>query len=137
MKLILLIMCLVFFLTRFFDCNDPYYVLGVKKSAKTQEIKSAYRNLAKKWHPDKNDSPYAKEKFVEINAAYEILSDAKKRKCYDEAKCFYQHPNNFNIFDNDLLFNIFALFLELVLPKRFSNGLLCVLFLSAILQIYN
>ena len=74
MKPILLILSIVFFLAQFCDCKlDPYKVLGVKRSSKTQEIRSAYRNLAKEWHPDKNDSPDAQEKFVEINAAYEIL----------------------------------------------------------------
>ena len=129
MKLTLLLMCLVYFLAQFFDCNDPYYVLGVNKSAKTQEIKSAYRNLARKWHPDKNDSPYAEEKFVKINAAYEILSDAEKRKCYDEQKRYF--------YDNDYFSSVLALLLDIVLPKRFSNGLYFVLVLSAILKICN
>src|ERR1700743_3584438 len=60
--------------------RDPYTVLGVKKSASADEIKKAYRRLAKKFHPDQNkDDPKAKEKFAEANAAYEIIGDDKKR----------------------------------------------------------
>ena len=62
---------------------EPYKVLGVNRGATTQEIKKAYKNLAKEWHPDKNDSPNAQNKFIEINAAYEILSDTEKRRRYD------------------------------------------------------
>jgi len=64
--------------------NDLYSVLGVEKSASEQELKKAYRQLALKYHPDKNpDDKEAEEKFKEISAAYEILSDAEKRKQYD------------------------------------------------------
>jgi len=63
---------------------DFYDVLGVSKNASQQEIKSAYRKLALKWHPDKNKSKEAEGKFKEINKAYEVLSDTKKREMYDQ-----------------------------------------------------
>lgn len=64
--------------------KDYYKVLGVGKSASDKEIKAAYRKLALAWHPDKNKSPQAVEKFKEITKAYEVLSDAKKRQTYDQ-----------------------------------------------------
>ncbi len=60
-----------------------YETLGVNESASAEEIKKAYRRLARKYHPDINKSPDAEEKFKEINAAYEILSNKEKRKQYD------------------------------------------------------
>ena len=61
-----------------------YEVLGVSKNATAQEIKSAYRKLAMKWHPDKNKAPEAEAKFKEINNAYSVLSDDKKKSMYDQ-----------------------------------------------------
>lgn len=67
------------------DKRDYYEVLGVSKSASTDEIKSAFRKLAKKYHPDLNkDNPDAAEKFKEAQEAYEVLSDDNKRKMYDQ-----------------------------------------------------
>ena len=65
--------------------KDFYEVLGLQKGASEDEIKKAYRRLAMKHHPDKNQgNKAAEEKFKEINAAYEVLSDAKKRSAYDQ-----------------------------------------------------
>lgn len=64
--------------------RDYYDVLGVAKNASKDEIKGAYRKLALKYHPDRNKSSDATEKFKEINEAYEILSDQKKKEKYDQ-----------------------------------------------------
>ncbi|KAL8245772.1 hypothetical protein R6Q59_006988 [Mikania micrantha] len=63
--------------------RDYYKVLKVRKNATLQEIKSSYRALARKYHPDMNKGDGAEEKFKEISAAYEILSDEEKRSLYD------------------------------------------------------
>lgn len=64
--------------------RNPYTVLGVNKNADADEIKSAFRKLAKKFHPDQNpDDPKAKEHFAEANQAYEILGDKAKRRQFD------------------------------------------------------
>ncbi len=65
--------------------KDLYEILGVGKNSTTEEIKQAYRRLALKYHPDKNPGDKsAEDKFKEINAAYEVLADAKKRQMYDQ-----------------------------------------------------
>ena len=64
--------------------NSLYDTLGVNKNASADDIKKAYRRLARKYHPDINKEKGAEEKFKEINAAYEILSDEKKRAQYDQ-----------------------------------------------------
>src|SRR3990167_2761511 len=64
--------------------KDYYSILGVSKSASAADIKKAYRKLALEYHPDRNKSKEAHEKFKEINKAYEVLSDAKKRETYDQ-----------------------------------------------------
>ncbi|KAJ3272002.1 hypothetical protein HDV01_006042 [Terramyces sp. JEL0728] len=64
--------------------KDPYQVLGVGKQASANEIKKKYYQLAKEYHPDTNKDPKAKEKFIEIQSAYELLSDEQKRQDYDQ-----------------------------------------------------
>jgi len=64
--------------------RDFYEILGVEKSASQSEIKSAYRKMALKFHPDKNKEKDAEQKFKEINEAYQVLSDEQKRKMYDQ-----------------------------------------------------
>lgn len=64
--------------------NSLYETLGISKGASSDEIKKAYRKLARQYHPDINKEPGAEEKFKEINAAYEILSDESKRQQYDQ-----------------------------------------------------
>ena len=64
--------------------EDLYQVLGISKTASQSEIKSAYRKLAVKYHPDKNPGDKAaEEKFKQITAAYDVLSDETKRRQYD------------------------------------------------------
>ncbi|KAL3284710.1 hypothetical protein HHI36_018858 [Cryptolaemus montrouzieri] len=63
--------------------KDYYEILGISKNATDDEIKKAYRKLALQYHPDKNKSPKAEEKFKEVAEAYEVLSDKKKRDIYD------------------------------------------------------
>jgi DnaJ-class molecular chaperone len=67
--------------------RNPYDVLGVAKSASADEVKKAFRKLAKKYHPDHNKSdPKAKEKFAEVNSAYEILGETDKRGKFDRGE---------------------------------------------------
>ena len=61
-----------------------YEILEIKNDATQSEIKNQYRHLAKKWHPDKEKSPDAEKKMAQINTAYEVLSNSKRRKMYDQ-----------------------------------------------------
>lgn len=80
--------------------RDPYKILGVGKSASEREIKSAFRKLAKKHHPDQNaDNPRAQERFAEVNQAYEILGDKKKRGQYDRGEIDAEGKEKFQGFE--------------------------------------
>ena len=73
--------------------REYYETLGVSKTAKEDEIKSAFRKLARKYHPDvAKDKKAAEEKFKQINEAYEVLGDAEKRKKYDQLGADWNNP---------------------------------------------
>ena len=75
---------------------DYYKVLGVERDASQEEIKKAYRKLAKKYHPDINrENPQAQERFQEINEANEVLGDVEKRRRYDEYGEHWKHSEEF------------------------------------------
>jgi molecular chaperone DnaJ len=85
--------------------RDYYDVLGLKKGASEQEVKKAYRSLAKKYHPDKNpNDKKAEENFKEVSEAYEVLSDSDKRANYDrfghEGRPNMKNRGGFNPFGN-------------------------------------
>jgi len=95
-----------------------YETLGISENATQAEIKKAYRKLARKYHPDICKKPECEEKFKEINAAYEILSDEEKRKQYDQFgdamfngqsfHDFYQSQGGPNVDLDEILRNIFG-----------------------------
>jgi DnaJ-class molecular chaperone len=80
--------------------RDPYDVLGVQRGANAGNIKSAFRKLAKKHHPDANkDDPKAAARFAELNSAYEILGDEKKRKAFDAGEIDAEGKPKFHGFE--------------------------------------
>ena len=88
--------------------KDLYKVLGLSRTATQNEIKKKYRELTSKYHPDKNQGDKeASKKFTEVAEAYEILSDAKKRRKYDRGGIDAVNDNHENNFDP---FDIFSMF---------------------------
>ena len=80
--------------------RDPYKILGIAKSASEKEIKSAYRKLAKQYHPDKNkDDAKAKERFSEATSAYDLLSNKEKRRQFDKGEIDAEGNPKFAGFD--------------------------------------
>ncbi|MHC4662244.1 MAG: DnaJ C-terminal domain-containing protein [Planctomycetota bacterium] len=78
--------------------KDYYEILGVPRNASESDIRKTYKELALKWHPDKHkgdDKKNAEEKFTEINEAFEVLSDAEKRKRYDTLGANWKHGSAF------------------------------------------
>lgn len=75
--------------------KDYYKILGVDRDANEKEIKSAYRKLARKYHPDVNKSPDAAQKFKDVNEAYEVLSDLQKRQRYDGLGSSWKEGSDF------------------------------------------
>ena len=88
--------------------KDYYNILGINRQSSQDEIKKAYRELSKKYHPDKNPgNKEAEDKFKDINEAYSILGDEKKRKEYDNPNPFFNFANN-NGFTNNWEFRQMA-----------------------------
>lgn len=110
------------------EYKDYYKILGINKNATENEIKKAYRNLALKYHPDKNSDPNAKNKFNEISEAYQILSDEKKRWNYDHKEKHnfkYSHQafhfkDPFEIFNE--VFSIITGLPPMTIPNMFHQA---------------
>ena len=91
--------------------NDYYRILGIKKNASQEDIRKAYKQGALFWHPDKNKSPIAHDKFIQIYEAYNILIDGQKRIVYDllydvhfkkniDLTTYQETKANFNVYNN-------------------------------------
>jgi curved DNA-binding protein len=78
------------------EYKDYYKILGVPRSASADEIKRAYRKLARQFHPDKNKAKGAEDRFKEINEANEVLGDPKKREAYDQLGADWQSGQRFS-----------------------------------------
>ena len=72
---------------------EPYEVLGVHRRANNQDIKKAYKAKIRQWHPDLNLDPESQAKFIELNTAYELLSDPDRRRSYDNHGITEDSPN--------------------------------------------
>ena len=78
------------------EYKDYYKILGVARDASQEDIKKAYRKLARKYHPDVSKEANAEDKFKEVGEAYEVLRDAQKRAQYDQFGSNYRHGQSFN-----------------------------------------
>jgi molecular chaperone DnaJ len=92
--------------------KDYYEILGVPKNASKEDIKKAFRSLALKYHPDRNKSPDAEEKFKEISEAYAVLSDDEKRRMYDNygEEGIHGKYTEQDIFNRDIFRDLFREF---------------------------
>ena len=105
------------------DKRDYYEVLGVSKNASDDEIKSAFRKLAKKYHPDINKDPDAPEKFKEAQEAYAVLSDANKRSQYDQfGHAAFSGANGFGGASGAYDFSGFDINLDDILGSMFGGS---------------
>ncbi|KAJ7945418.1 Chaperone protein dnaJ [Quillaja saponaria] len=101
--------------------TDFYSALGVSRNASKSEIKSAYRKLARSYHPDVNKEPGAEQKFKDISNAYEVLSDDEKRSIYDRYGEAGLRGSNMNMQDFNNPFDIFESIFETMDPLRNSS----------------
>jgi len=90
--------------------KDYYEILGVDEDASQDDIKKAYKKLAKKYHPDSSDAENAEEKFKEIGEAYAVLKDPEKRKKYDQYRKYGQSPGQEGFQFDSQGFDFFDLF---------------------------
>ena len=96
-----------------------YETLEINENASADEIKKAYRKLARKYHPDVNKDPGAEEKFKELNAAYEVLSDKEKKQQYDQHGDSMFGGQNFHDFARNQGSNVD---LDEILRNMFGGG---------------
>ena len=109
--------------------RDYYDILGINKSASAEEIKKAYRKVAIKYHPDKNNGKTSGNKFELITNAYHILIDPYTRGKYDAKleyhnnsfNCSYNSPFGINLFGEDLLDNSINDFINLRINESFDS----------------
>jgi len=105
--------------------KDYYKILGVERSASKEEIKKAYKTLAKKYHPDLNKEHASAEKFKEINEAAAVLGDEKKREQYDRfGSDFEQSGVNSGFNQEDFMnqFSSFGMDFDSIFDSFFGGG---------------